>query len=504
MTWLFTKTPLSFFVMDLWRDEAFSFVMAQQNIFDIIRTTAIDFNPPLYYILLHYWMILFGDSEIAMRSLSLVFYGLTLFILYEIMTQVFRIPFKKSIFYFIFIAINPFLLFYAFEARMYTMVTFFVALSYYALWTNKKKLYVLALIASLYTHYFSVLILGVQLFEHLLSFFPQEKQIGILVKVYRYFTLSFLRKQLNLLAKSFQFLIPILLFFPWAVYLLTVHDFGSGDFWIIVPPAKDILYLPFVLYTGYERVFGKYYHGEAGYTGFHSYLNILLFLLLIIPIIRYLILFISSKIKFKPANSQNHTVQNHKIFSLYLWAFVPPVMLFLISLVSTPLYHPRYFIFAVPGLILLLITSVEIIAAWIDRGIMNIPKPRTIVQRIAPHSSIIVSFVVLAYIISLTQQFNKLNIQYHYKRDVSSLYSEIMAIRSDDEPIYVTSELDYHLALYYARNAEVFIFNKSYTEIPSYVGKVLIPRDAVIFTKPLYPLKAYVVFYNTFEIYSEI
>src|SRR5690606_29600904 len=108
MSWLFTKTPLAFFVMDLWRDEAFSFVMAQQSVLDIIKTTAVDFNPPLYYILLRFWMILFGSSEVAMRSLSLIFFGATVYLMFEILVTVFKISFKKSLLYFILIVLNPF------------------------------------------------------------------------------------------------------------------------------------------------------------------------------------------------------------------------------------------------------------------------------------------------------------------------------------------------------------------------------------------------------------
>ena len=32
------------------------------------------YQPPLFYLLLHYWMALFGESEIAMRALTLAFF----------------------------------------------------------------------------------------------------------------------------------------------------------------------------------------------------------------------------------------------------------------------------------------------------------------------------------------------------------------------------------------------------------------------------------------------
>src|SRR3989344_2939011 len=79
MDFLFNRTPLYFMTQSLWRDEAFSYLLAQKSIIDIIRLTAQDFNPPFYYIMLHFWISIFGKSEIALRSLSFVFFALTLY-----------------------------------------------------------------------------------------------------------------------------------------------------------------------------------------------------------------------------------------------------------------------------------------------------------------------------------------------------------------------------------------------------------------------------------------
>lgn len=37
----------------IWLDEAFSLSMIQQNFYEIIKNTAIDVHPPLYYIILY-------------------------------------------------------------------------------------------------------------------------------------------------------------------------------------------------------------------------------------------------------------------------------------------------------------------------------------------------------------------------------------------------------------------------------------------------------------------
>ena len=53
----------------LWLDEASSSYIAQS----LTRAvTAEKTNPPLYYILLHFWIAFFGNSEVALRSLSVL------------------------------------------------------------------------------------------------------------------------------------------------------------------------------------------------------------------------------------------------------------------------------------------------------------------------------------------------------------------------------------------------------------------------------------------------
>ena len=52
-------------------DEAFSARVANLGVADLVRSaTSEDPNPPLYYVLLHAWIDVFGDSEVALRSLS--------------------------------------------------------------------------------------------------------------------------------------------------------------------------------------------------------------------------------------------------------------------------------------------------------------------------------------------------------------------------------------------------------------------------------------------------
>src|SRR5918997_2427541 len=56
-----------------WIDEAISVGIASHDLDDIPRALRLDGSPPLYYLLLHGWMQLFGAGETATRALSLIF-----------------------------------------------------------------------------------------------------------------------------------------------------------------------------------------------------------------------------------------------------------------------------------------------------------------------------------------------------------------------------------------------------------------------------------------------
>ncbi len=70
----------------LWEDEIGSLIIARMPIGDILRMhqTTIEFHPPLYFAALHFWIALFGETEIAIRSMSAVFSVCSLYFAYAI------------------------------------------------------------------------------------------------------------------------------------------------------------------------------------------------------------------------------------------------------------------------------------------------------------------------------------------------------------------------------------------------------------------------------------
>src|SRR5260221_14271890 len=69
----------------LWLDEATSALTTKMSFADFFgKFMPGDFHPPLYYILLRAWAAVFGSSEIALRSLSILFGVATIYVVYLI------------------------------------------------------------------------------------------------------------------------------------------------------------------------------------------------------------------------------------------------------------------------------------------------------------------------------------------------------------------------------------------------------------------------------------
>lgn len=162
LNFLFTKTPLMFLVESFWRDEAYSYLLAKHNLFDIAVLTAKDFNPPLYYFLLHILLPLTGKNEILIRLISTIPYLAMVYVGYLAIVAFCKNNRLTRFLYVVFFATAPIFILYAFEARMYSLLALCTLTSSYALLTKKPKLYIIATIVGLYTHYFMLLVVFTQ------------------------------------------------------------------------------------------------------------------------------------------------------------------------------------------------------------------------------------------------------------------------------------------------------------------------------------------------------
>ncbi len=176
----------------LWFDEAVSVHWARQSIPRILEvgfTLVEDRLPPLYYLLLNGWANLFGFSESSVRGLSVVFGLLLTPVTAAIARQLFnrRVALMSAGL----VALNPFLIWYSQEARMYAPTVFFGTFSIWAFLqfcqlmprTPKPALFILLFIvtaaAGLYSHLYAGFLLPA-LGLWLIVSFPRRWQLWLI------------------------------------------------------------------------------------------------------------------------------------------------------------------------------------------------------------------------------------------------------------------------------------------------------------------------------------
>jgi mannosyltransferase len=145
----------------LWLDEALTVDVARLPLHALPNALKHDGAPPLYYVLLHFWMGLFGQSNDAVRALSGVFAVLTLPVGYLCGKRFGGRAVAWTMV--VLLASAPFDVYYATESRMYAMVILLTGLGFLALERAVRaprpgNLVAVALItaALLYSQYWSV------------------------------------------------------------------------------------------------------------------------------------------------------------------------------------------------------------------------------------------------------------------------------------------------------------------------------------------------------------
>lgn len=172
----------------LWWDESLSLQRAESSWGDLVlgkliitdgihQNTTIDQHPFTYFIVLGLMIRLAGISEFALRFPSVMAATLmvpAVWVLARYLVRRGAVPASTPLWGALFAALNPFLLWYGQEARMYAQVALLAVLSVYAIlcWANRQRAsqarglgdwgrYSLITAAFITSHYFSVLLLPV-------------------------------------------------------------------------------------------------------------------------------------------------------------------------------------------------------------------------------------------------------------------------------------------------------------------------------------------------------
>jgi len=168
---------------DIWLDEANTVAIASAEPGAMIDRLKLDSSPPLYYLLLHFWIKLFGDSEAAVRSLSSLFGIALACVIYLVARRMFG-P-ETAVFAGLLAALSPVQIMYSQETRMYALLPLLSLLAFYFFLKHleDRRMPSLALAAlftglAIYTHNFSFFLLPVQLAMLLIKRSPRCSFIG--------------------------------------------------------------------------------------------------------------------------------------------------------------------------------------------------------------------------------------------------------------------------------------------------------------------------------------
>lgn len=159
-------------------DEGVSVWLAQAGQIHILENRAVNFHTPLYFIILHYWVILFGISEFSSRFLSVVLGFFALIMAFKLGSLIFDK--ETGILNSLFLGVSTFHIYHSQSVRMYSLLTLLTLLSFYFFIKILKKWdfallvgYLLSSVFLIYTHYSGFFVIFVQniflIFTRLLS-----------------------------------------------------------------------------------------------------------------------------------------------------------------------------------------------------------------------------------------------------------------------------------------------------------------------------------------------
>lgn len=287
----------------IWFDEAFSAYIIQFSYWDIARYTAVDVHPPVYYWILKAWSSLFGTTELALRSLSVVFgagiIGVSFFLTRKLFGR------ASAWLTVLLLSVSPMLIRYSDEARMYSLAALIVMVATYVLIkakanNSRKNWIIYALLVSLgmWTHYFTAL----AWVAHWVWWVAQKWTKN-----------QSLKKNLKAVFSKEWFLayvLAVVLFIPWLIVM--IRQLGvvqSGGFWIGPVGVNTVN-------NYFTNIFYYLEHGQV-----RSWLALLLLSVLAILVVNIPKAYRTLKNKQKPG-----------FWLIALLAWVPPVLLFVASM----------------------------------------------------------------------------------------------------------------------------------------------------------------------------
>jgi mannosyltransferase len=214
--------------LSLWFDEGYTAWLVSLPATQIVRTVHVDTAPPLFYLLLRMWTLLFGRSEFALRSLSAVCASIALLIFYPLAIRVLRDR-RVAVVALAIFAVSVLQVAYAHDARFYALMTLLAEMDLF--------LVLLAIDGPSAWKYFALIVAWA------LSLYSNNMMAVYLLALAGAWLVfpghrSVRKRILDILLVSAT---TALLYLPWLPTMLAQSQSLRGDFWIDRPKGEALI-----------------------------------------------------------------------------------------------------------------------------------------------------------------------------------------------------------------------------------------------------------------------
>ncbi|MCX6305990.1 MAG: glycosyltransferase family 39 protein [Bacteroidetes bacterium] len=293
---------------DVAMDEPFTVFFAQADFHTLFGVLSQGNNPPLFFILMHYWVSWFGIGPLSIRFLPCIFSILTAVMLYKTGKNFFsdRVGFFAAALF----TLSDYHQLFAHEARMYSFFALLTVVSMYfflALTSRTKKtrymlLLALANVLLIYSHFFGFFIFLIQ---------------GLSVVIIPAYRKTALKFYLGSMALCMVAYIP---YFP--IFFHRFFQSAASGTWVQPPVISDL------------------------YTMVWRYLNA--------PVVTVAVLCIlaAALVQFIVGVMKGSSGWNSRNLTVVIWFAVPYLFMFLVSF-YTPMFLDRYTVYISAGFYLL-------------------------------------------------------------------------------------------------------------------------------------------------------
>lgn len=313
---------------DICIDEPYSIFHAQFGIGDIIRFLKPTNNPPLFEIILHFWIKIFGIEPVSVRFLPVLFGSLTVIFIYRIAERLFEfeVALTASLLY----TFSTISIFYSHDCRVYTLFLLLTTMSVYLFILlleeesgyRNKFLFCLVNILIIYSHYFGFIVWCIE---------------GVYILIYK-------RKNIKRLAMLFGlslvFYLPQIL-----IFLERFRESSARGTWI-----KEIM--------GIEDLYNRLW----------SFCNMPVTVVLCLLILAGAL---AKKIYLRFIKKSVSSNESQYFKLIFVWFFMPFFLMFIVSF-WVPIYLERYLIFIAPAFYILMAYLITFLVSDQKRRILAI------------------------------------------------------------------------------------------------------------------------------------